>query len=152
MTNLSEEDKKICERLRLIREELGMTQYEFGKQLDITGGGGITKSGVCAMENMRRSVSKNIENALYTVFHVNEEYLKHGKEPMFIELEKRKELETLITGLFMRENTYKKEIIFRLCKLPEEYFESMHNGLDKLKNERMGSDDLIDIFKLLNKI
>ena len=152
MTNLSEEDKKVCERLRLIREELGLTQDAFGKQLDITGGGGITKSGVCAMENMRRGVSKNIENALYTVFHVNEEYLKHGKKPMFIEVEKKKELETLLTGLYMRENTIKKEIIFRLCKLPEVYFEDFHTLLDKLKSERLGTEDLIEIFKLLNKI
>ena len=67
------------DRVKEIRLILGMNQSEFGKIF------GITQAGVSAIEKNIRNVSEKNIQALCDKLCVNEEYLRSGTEPIFLE-------------------------------------------------------------------
>lgn len=71
------------ERLKILRNDLGMTLEKFGKNL------GVGKGAISAIEtgknNLTNQMINSICNTNWSGKRVNPEWLRHGTEPMYIE-------------------------------------------------------------------
>ncbi len=66
-------------RFSILRKELDLTLDKFGKKLGITG------SAVGNIEKGRRALTDQVILSVVREFNVNEDWLRHGEGPMFIE-------------------------------------------------------------------
>ena len=80
-------------RIKKLRQELEMTQEEFGEVL------GITKSGVSAIESGKRNVTDRHIMLLEAnpEIPVNVEWIETGKGPMLIPEEEQAETDAILT-------------------------------------------------------
>ncbi len=69
----------INERIKILRKEKRLNQKQFAAQL------GITQSGISYMEQPGNNVSDSSIKSICTVYNVNEEWLRNGIEPIYIE-------------------------------------------------------------------
>lgn len=71
--------KDICIRMRELRKELGLSQVEFSKNLGVTNAhiSKIERGGTIPSDALIKLISKE--------YQVNENWLKMGEEPMFID-------------------------------------------------------------------
>lgn len=69
----------INERIKQLRKEKKLNQKQFASML------GFTQSGASYMEQPGNNVSDSSIKSICTVFNVNEEWLRNGVEPMYIE-------------------------------------------------------------------
>lgn len=67
------------ENIKKLRQELGLTMEEFGKNL------GVTRSAISNIENGYRNLTEQMILAICNVYNVNEEWLRDGKGEMFVE-------------------------------------------------------------------
>ena len=65
-------------RIKKVRKEAGLNQKEFSESL------GVTQSGVSYMEQDGRNVSDMTIKGICNRFNVNEDWLRDGKDPMYI--------------------------------------------------------------------
>lgn len=68
--------KTATDRLIEIREEEGLSQLAFAKEI------GIAQSGISYIESGQRKVSKNVAVRIENRFHIGKEYLLYGDERM----------------------------------------------------------------------
>lgn len=66
------------ERLKILRNTLGITLEEFGKKV------GVTRSAVGRIENGQRKLTEQMMRSICREFRVNYYWLTAGEEPMFI--------------------------------------------------------------------
>ena len=86
-------DEFVNQRIKELREKLGLNQRDFSKLLSLSGGyiGGIEA-------NCRR-VNDRIIKLIVSEFGINEDWLRFGKKPMFTE-SKNNEKSARIVSLF----------------------------------------------------
>lgn len=66
-------------RIKNVRKEAGMNQKEFSESI------GVTQSGVSYMEQDGRNVSDITIKSICNYFNVNEDWLRNGTKPMYIQ-------------------------------------------------------------------
>lgn len=66
-------------RIKKVRKEAGLNQKEFSESL------GVTQSGVSYMEQDGRNVSDMTIKGICNRFKINEDWLRNGTEPMYVE-------------------------------------------------------------------
>lgn len=81
------------ERVKRIRQYLGLSQEAFGDAL------GVTKTAICGIESGRRGLTEQMAKAICREFNVNYDWLKDGGGEMFDALS-----ETLIDELSQEYN------------------------------------------------
>lgn len=69
----------IAERISMLRKELNLNQEDFGKKIN------VTRSAISNYEKGLRNVMDRVISDICREFSVNEEWLRNGTEPMFIE-------------------------------------------------------------------
>lgn len=69
----------INERIKQLRKEKKLNQKQFADLL------GVTQSGVSYMEQIGNNISDSIIKSISTIFSVNEEWIRSGLEPMFVQ-------------------------------------------------------------------
>lgn len=67
------------ENIKKLRQELGLTMEEFGKNL------GVTRSAISNIENRYRNLTEQMILAICNVYNVNEQWLRNGTGDMFVE-------------------------------------------------------------------
>lgn len=67
------------ENIKKLRQELGLTMEEFGKNL------GVTRSAISNIENGYRNLTEQMVLAICNVYNVNEQWLRNGTGDMFVE-------------------------------------------------------------------
>lgn len=67
------------ENIKKLRQELGLTMEEFGKNL------GVTRSAISNIENGYRNLTEQMILAICNVYNVNEQWLRNGTGDMFVE-------------------------------------------------------------------
>jgi len=70
---------KINERIRTFRKEKGLNQKQLAELL------GVTQSGISYMEQDGSTVSESSIKTICSVFDLNEDWLRYGSEPMYIQ-------------------------------------------------------------------
>ena len=69
----------INERIKLLRKEKGLNQKQFASLL------GVTQSGASYMEQPGNNISESSIKSICTICNVNEDWLRNGIEPMYVE-------------------------------------------------------------------
>lgn len=69
----------ISERIKYIRKDFLLTQVEFSKRL------GVTNAHISKIEKGITTPSEALIKLICEIFDVNEQWLKHGEEPIYLE-------------------------------------------------------------------
>ena len=69
----------VNERIKKVRKEKGMNQKQFAALL------GVTQSGISYMEQSGSNVSDSSIKSICTMCNLNEDWLRNGTEPMYIQ-------------------------------------------------------------------
>lgn len=69
----------INDRVRLLRNQLNMTQTDFGSKIS------VTQNHLSGVEIGRRDVSERMIKIICLEFNVNEEWLRHGDGEIFVQ-------------------------------------------------------------------
>lgn len=105
------------ERLKTIRQVLGLTQTEFGAQI------GSTQNAITGYETGRRAPSKAAINNICKTFRVNETWLRTGEGEMFLNNPEDELAERLnLTG-------FEKLFLKAYMSLPKQQREDFCNGM-----------------------
>lgn len=74
------------ERIKAVRLALGISQEEFGKRL------GVTRGAITNIELNKVEPKPLFVDLICREFNVNEDWLKNGAEPMFLQRSRNEEL------------------------------------------------------------
>ena len=113
--------------IRTLRKDLGLTQAEFAKKLN------ISRSNLAAIETERVALTERTINDICRVFKVNRDWLITGTGEMYQTCETQEELEKFLTTLLMGEDESMKEIILTLSKLSDDEKLLVFKMLNSLK-------------------
>lgn len=118
------------ERIKVIRQSLGLTQDEFASRI------GISRSALSLLESGKNNPSERTVMLICREFGVNLDYLLHGTGPMFAP----KEATALdrIDQLLGGGNEFVKAVFVELSDLSDEEWQMLHDFvqrvMDRTKN------------------
>lgn len=118
------------ERIKLIRQSLGLTQDEFASRI------GISRSALSLLESGKNNPSERTVMLICREFGVNLDYLLHGAGPMFAP----KEATALdrIDQLLGGGNEFVKAVFVELADLSDDEWQMLHDFvqrvMDRTKN------------------
>lgn len=113
-------------RIHALRKELGISQTEFGKKINISG------PAVAKIESGKNSPSDQTITLICDRFNVNREWLAYGIEPMR-PTQSDSDI-VLITRAMEGQNENKKKLIRIMADMPDELLDKMMEYLEsKLK-------------------
>ena len=113
------------DRIKALRERLGKSQDEFGKDL------GLTRNYISLIENGQRNLSDQSIKVLCSLYDVNEKWLRTGNGEMFIP----KTNEMLIDVLKCEDSDFKKRLITALSKLDDTGWNALEKFIDSIANQ-----------------
>lgn len=115
------------ERIKSLRETLGKSQDEFGKDL------GLSRNYISLIENGQRNLSEQSLKVLCSLFNVNEKWLRTGEGEMFIPEAKDEQISKLLADVLKSEdNDFKKRLIVALSKLDSNGWEQLEKFIDSI--------------------
>ena len=104
----------INERVRELRKKLGMSQTEFGKKI------ALSQNHLTGIETGKRSVTDRTIKLLCTEFNVSEDWLRTGKEPMFVEVDEEDKFSQAFAAASMEEDDFAKALLIEYMSLSKE--------------------------------
>lgn len=118
------------DRIKALRERLGKSQDEFGKDL------GLTRNYISLIENGQRNLSDQSIKVLCSLYDVNEKWLRTGNGEMFIPKTKNEQInEMLIDVLKCEYSDFKKRLITALSKLDDTGWNALEKFIDSIANQ-----------------
>lgn len=114
------------ERIKALRKALGFTQQEFSKKI------GVKRNTVAQYEMGRNPPTDTVITLICREFNVNEEWLRNGNGPMFLERTADEELSAFFGDLLSDKPDFRHRLISVLSRLdPKEWalLEKMANQL-----------------------
>lgn len=106
------------ERIKEIRKDFSLTQDEFGKRI------GSARNTIANYENGNRTPSNSVILSICREFNVNEEWLKNGISPKYME-KTRSDTIAEFAGKLMKdeEESFRRRLIEALAELDEREWE-----------------------------
>lgn len=118
------------DRIKALRERLGKSQDEFGKDL------GLTRNYISLIENGQRNLSDQSIKVLCSLYDVNEKWLRTGNGEMFIPKTKNEQInEMLVDVLKCEDSDFKKRLITALSKLDDNGWNALEKFIDSIANQ-----------------
>lgn len=118
------------DRIKALRERLGKSQDEFGKDL------GLTRNYISLIENGQRNLSDQSIKVLCSLYDVNEKWLRTGNGEMFIPKTKNEQInEMLVDVLKCEDSDFKKRLITALSKLDDTGWNALEKFIDSIANQ-----------------
>ena len=99
------------ERIKAVRLALGISQEEFGKRL------GVTRGAITNIELNKVEPKPLFVDLICREFNVNEDWLKNGAEPMFLQRSRNEELSAFFGDLLNGEPDFKHRLISVMSRL-----------------------------------
>ena len=121
----------INERIRYLRKEkLKITLDAFGKKV------GVTKAAVSDIERGRNNVTDQMFNSICREFGVNEEWLRTGKGPQFIEITRAEQIQQMVDDI-MRDHpeAFRRRFVTALAGLDEKGWIALENFIDSITEQ-----------------
>lgn len=116
------------ERFRLVRQDKGLSQTDFGKPL------GLSRDEVKNIEHGKTTVKELTIPIMCREFNINEEWLRTGEGEMYVLQTKRQQLASFL-GEVMYDDGVKSRIISALSTLPVEYWEILADIATRIAEE-----------------
>lgn len=119
-------------RIALVRKQSGLNQQDFADKI------GLTKNYVSLMETGARSPSDRTISDICRIFDIQEEWLRHGLEPMQAAKTKEEEISELVGSALSGPSEFKKAVIRMICtrsdaelKALEDALRAVYEGIEK---------------------
>ncbi len=114
-------------RFKLLRQELGMTQEEFGSKI------GVARNTIAQYESGRIVPSNPVIANICKEYAVNETWLLTGEGDMFRNITPSEEIESFLSTLAIAgDENFKKRLILYLAQMKDSDWEKLEQVLDTL--------------------
>lgn len=114
------------ERIKELREELNLTQKEFGEKI------GITNTAVSKLEKRERSVSDRVIRDICREFNINEEWLRTGMGEKY---NLNNDTDFLYGKALHKNNEFQMRLLNAILKLDDSELEVIENLVEKLQKK-----------------
>jgi HTH-type transcriptional regulator / antitoxin PezA len=128
---VDDSDKKMGERLKLLRERLGMTQDAFAEKVE------LTKNYISLVETGNRNLADRTLKDICRKLNVNEEWLRNGTGEMFLPISKDDEISELFGEVLReRDGNFKHRLVSALARLDEDGWDKLEELIDMLSGSK----------------
>lgn len=110
-------------RIARIRKEANLTQQEFADRL------GLTKNFVSLIETGGRKPSDRTISDICRIFDIQEDWLRHGLEPMRAAKSREEEIADLVGSALTGSSEFKKSVIRMICSRTDEELKALEAAL-----------------------
>lgn len=117
------------ERIKAVRLALGISQEEFGKRL------GVTRGAITNIELNKVEPKPLFVDLICREFNVNEDWLKNGAEPMFLQRSRNEELSAFFGDLLNGEPDFKHRLISVMSRLSVDQWQMLDDMANMLVEE-----------------
>lgn len=101
------------ERLKLLREDLGLNQVEFSEKLN------VTSATISKIEKGQRNLTDRMKNDICREFLVNKEWLETGIGEMFVDVETHGDISELMATVLADDDEFMKRVFLTFAKLTD---------------------------------
>jgi transcriptional regulator with XRE-family HTH domain len=115
------------ERLKELRKKLGLTQQEFAERL------GIKRNAVTNYEVGRNAPADMVVSLICREFGVNEEWLRTGEGPQFIEITRAEQIQQMVDDI-MRDHpeAFRRRFVTALAGLDDHGWIALEKFIDSI--------------------
>lgn len=117
------------ERIKMIRQKLGLSQEEFGRRL------GVTRGAITNIELNKVEPKPLFVDLICREFGVSEEWIKDGNGEMFHPKSAEEELAAFFGDVLSGEPDFRRRLISALARLDESQWEVLEEVARKLLEE-----------------
>lgn len=117
------------ERIKMIRQKLGLSQEEFGRRL------GVTRGAITNIELNKVEPKPLFVDLICREFGVSEEWIKDGTGEMFHPKSAEEELAAFFGDVLSGEPDFRRRLISALARLDESQWEVLEEVARKLLEE-----------------
>ena len=117
------------ERIKAVRLALGISQEEFGKRL------GVTRGAITNIELNKVEPKPLFVDLICREFNVNEDWIKNGAEPMFLQRSRNEELSAFFGDLLNGEPDFKHRLISVMSRLSVDQWQMLADMANMLVEE-----------------
>lgn len=109
------------DRIKALRQSLGLTQQEFAEKIGI-------KRGAIANYEIGRNISDVVINSICMTYNVSEHWLRTGEGEMFVQIARSDEVMDFVgRAMLGEENNFKQRFLLALARLPEERWKDIED-------------------------
>ena len=120
-------------RIIELRKLLNLTQSEFADKL------GLSRNYIWMLENGGRTPSDRTISDICRIFDIQEDWLRHGLEPMRAERSKEEEIAEMVGSALRGSSDFKKAVVQMICSRSDEELKALEAALravyDNIKKE-----------------
>ncbi len=117
------------ERIKAVRLALGISQEEFGKRL------GVTRGAITNIELNKVEPKPLFVDLICREFNVNEDWLRNGTEPMFLQRSRNEELSAFFGDVLNGEPDFKHRLISVMSRLSVDQWQMLADMANMLVEE-----------------
>lgn len=119
-------------RIKMIRQNEGLTQSQFADKI------GLSRNYVAMIEIGQREPSDRTISDICRIFDVQEDWMRHGLEPMRAAKSREEEIADLVGSALTGSSEFKKSVIRMICsrtdeelKVLEAALQAVYDGIKK---------------------
>lgn len=117
------------ERIKILRNTLGLTQKEFGERI------GVKQTSVAGWENTLRNPTQAIVKAMCHEFNVNEIWLRTGTGEMFASISRDEQIALFMGDVLKGKPDFRRRLIGILSDMTSEEWKILEKYVLKLAEE-----------------
>lgn len=110
-------------RIKQIRTEAGLTQSQFAEKI------GLSRNYVAMIEIGQRDPSDRTISDICRIFDIQEDWLRHGLEPMRAAKTREEEIAELVGSALSGSSDFKKAVIRMICSRTDEELKTLESAL-----------------------
>lgn len=124
----------VGERVKALREKLGITQEEFSQRL------GTTRNTITNYETNRRAPMDATIKSICREFDVNEEWLRTGEGEMFTQMSRTDEISAFVGNILRGEPDFRQKFISVLARMTPDEWQLLEKKVLELSEEIKKAD------------
>ena len=121
-------------RIAQLRKSLNLTQEEFANKLN------LSRNYIWMIEKGERIPPDRTISDICRIFDIQEDWLRHGLEPMRAERSREEEIAELVGSALTGSNDFKKAVIRMICSRSDEELKALEAALravyDNIKKDQ----------------
>ena len=110
-------------RIKQIRQEQGLTQSQFAEKI------GLSRNYVAMVEIGQRDPSDRTISDICRIFDIQEDWLRHGLEPMRAAKSREEEIAELVGSALSGSSDFKKAVIRMICSRTDDELKALEAAL-----------------------
>lgn len=117
------------DRIKALRQSLGLTQQEFADRIGI-------KRGAIANYEIGRNISDVVINSICRTYNVSEHWLRTGEGEMFVQIARDQEIMRFVGDVMQGEDdNFRRRFLLALSRLPEELWKDVEDFAQQITAE-----------------